>query len=143
MDVKYDPHDMATIYVFKDGKQVCEAYSQELMVFASENGVEQQALKEHLGRQKRQLKRDKEILKEANVPFTEINDQFVGFTPTTGGINLMIEKEPEKKACKVVQIPQDNTYKNGFRASKPEAEDEDNEYINRKAEEALKALRAL
>ena len=113
------------------------------MVFASENGVEQQALKEHLGRQKRQLKRDKEILKEANVPFTEINDQFVGFTPTTGGINLMIEKEPEKKACKVVQIPQDNTYKNGFRASKPEAEDEDNEYINRKAEEALKALRAL
>ena len=143
VDVKYDPHDMATIYVFKDGKQVCEAYSQELMVFASENGVEQQALKEHLGRQKRQLKRDKEILKEANVPFTEINDQFVGFTPTTGGINLMIEKEPEKKACKVVQIPQDNTYKNGFRASKPEAEDEDNEYINRKAEEALKALRAL
>ena len=143
VDVKYDPHDMATIYVFKDVKQVCEAYSQELMVFASENGVEQQALKEHLGRQKRQLKRDKEILKEANVPFTEINDQFVGFTPTTGGINLMIEKEPEKKACKVVQIPQDNTYKNGFRASKPEAEDEDNEYINRKAEEALKALRAL
>ena len=30
VDVKYDPHDMATIYVFRDGKQVCEAYSQEL-----------------------------------------------------------------------------------------------------------------
>lgn len=63
--------------------------------------MEQQALKEHLGRQKRQLKRDKEILKEANVPFTEINDQFVGFTPTTGGINLMIEKSLKRKLVRL------------------------------------------
>lgn len=90
VDVKYDPHDMATIYVFRDGKQVCEAYSQELMVFASENGVEQKALKEHLGRQKRQLKKDKETVQEANVSFTEMNEQYVGFNETTGGIELMI-----------------------------------------------------
>lgn len=146
VDVKYDPHDMATIYVFKDGKQVCEAQSQELLVFASENGVEQKALKEHLGRQKRQIKQDRERLREANVPFTEINEQYVGFNETTGGIDLMIGNKSDKKAGKVVAMPTDKTYQNGFRGAskKVDAEvDEENEYINRKAEEALKALRAL
>lgn len=144
VDVKYDPHDMATIYVFKDGKQVCEAQSQELLVFASENGVEQKALKEHLGRQKRQIKQDRERLREANVPFTEINEQYVGFNETTGGIDLMISGKPEKKAGKVVAMPTDKTFQSGFRgASKKTEPEEENEYINRQAEEALKALRAL
>lgn len=44
VDVKYDPHDMATVYIFRNGKQVCEAYSQELMVFASQHGVEQKGI---------------------------------------------------------------------------------------------------
>lgn len=144
VDVKFDPHDMATVYVFKDGKQVCEAQSQELLVFASENGVEQKALKEHLGRQKRQIKQDRERLREANVPFTEINDQYVGFNETTGGIDLMIGGKPEKKAGKVVAMPTDKTFQSGFRgASKKTEPEEENEYINRQAEEALKALRAL
>ena len=144
VDIKYDPHDMATVYVFRDGRQVCEAYSQELMVFASENGVEQKALKEHLGRQKRQIKADREKLREANVPFTELNDQYVGFNETTGGIDLMIGAKPEKKAAKVVALPADRTYQNGFRgAPKKDEPEEDNAYINKEAEEALKALRAL
>ncbi|MDE6233438.1 MAG: Mu transposase C-terminal domain-containing protein [Lachnospiraceae bacterium] len=143
VDVKYDPHDMKTIYVFENGKQVCEAYAQELLVFASEHGVEQKALKEHLSRQKKQLKNDRKIVEEANVPFTEINDQYVGFNEVTGGIDLMIGKKPEKKAGKVISLPNDNTYRNGFRAVKNEEPEEENEYINKKAEEALKALRAL
>lgn len=144
VDVKYDPHDMATIYVFRNGKKVCEAQSQELLDFASENGVEQKALKDHLGMQKRQIKRDREILRDANVSFAEINDQYVGFNETTGGIDLMISGKKEKKAGKVVSMPADKTYQNGFRgASKREEHEEENEYINRKAEEALKALRAL
>ena len=114
------------------------------MVFASENGVEQKALKEHLGRQKRQIKADREKLREANVPFTELNDQYVGFNETTGGIDLMIGAKPEKKAAKVVALPTDRTYQNGFRgAPKKDEPEEDNAYINKKAEEALKALRAL
>lgn len=141
VDIKYDPHDMKTIYVFQNGKQICEAYAQELLVFASENGVEQKALKEHLGRQKRQLRQDKKILEEANVPFTELNEQYIGFNEATGGIDLMIGKNPEKKT-KVISMPEDNTYRNGFRR-KAEEPEEGNEYINRKAEEALQALRAL
>ena len=144
VDVKYDPHDMATVYVFKDGKQVCEAQSQELLVFASENGVEQKALKEHLGRQKRQLKKDKETVQEANVSFTEMNEQYVGFNETTGGIELMISGKSDRQSGKVIAIPTDKTYQNGFRGtSRKDDPEEENEYINRKAEEALKALRAL
>ena len=143
VDVKYDPHDMATVYIFRNGKQVCEAYSQELMVFASQHGVEQKALKEHLARQKRQIAADRKILQDANVPFDKINDQYKGFNETTGGIDLMIGKKSKKKD-NVVQMPVDNTYKNGFRGGKQQTEQpEENEYMARKAEEALKALRAL
>ena len=143
VDVKYEPHDMATVYIFRNGKQVCEAYSQELMVFASQHGVEQKALKEHLARQKRQIAADRKILQDANVPFNKINDQYKGFNETTGGIDLMIGKKSKKKD-NVVQMPVDNTYKNGFRGGKQQTEQpEENEYMARKAEEALKALRAL
>lgn len=143
VDVKYDPHDMATIYVFKDGKQVCEAQSQELLVFASENGVEQKALKEHLGRQKRQLKQDREKLYEANVPFTELNEQYVGFNEATGGIDLMIGGKKQDKAAKVTAIPKDRTYQQGFRAEKREEDGQDSEYMSRQAENALRKLRAI
>ena len=143
VDVKYDPHDMATIYVFKDGKKVCEAQSQELLDFASENGVEQKALKDHLGRQKRQLKQDHERLHDLNIPFNVINDQYVGFNETTGGIELMVSNKKEA-AGKVVAMPTDRTYQNGFRKPDKKSEQiEESEYINRKAQEALKALRAL
>ena len=143
VDVKYDPHDMATIYVFRNGKQVCEAYSQELLVFASENGVEQKALKEHLAFQKRQIAKDSKIVEDANVPLSEINAQWKGYNEATGGIGLMIGKKGSKNA-NVVQMPVDNTFKNGFRGGKQKAEQlEENEYMARKAEEALKALRAL
>ena len=141
VDIKYDPHDMKTIYVFQDGKQVCEAYAQELLVFASENGIEQKALKEHLSRQKKQIRQDKKILEEARVPFEELNEQYVGFSETTGGIDLM--KRGKQKKAKIVQLPGDRTFQNGFRPSKQEGTEEENEYINKKAEDALKALRAL
>lgn len=140
VDIKYDPHDMRTIYVFQGEKRICEAYAQELLTFASENGVEQKALKEHLARQKRQLKNDRRILEEANVPFTELNDQYVGFDETVGGIDLMVGKK--RKPAKIISMPEDNTYRNGFRGKKKEGPAE-NTYINEKAEEALRALRAL
>jgi hypothetical protein len=141
VDIKYDPHDMKTIYVFQDGKQVCEAYAQELLVFASENGIEQKALKEHLSRQKKQIRQDKKILEDARVPFEELNEQYVGFSETTGGIDLM--KGGKRKKAKIVQLPGDRTFQNGFRPSQQEEPEEENEYINKKAEDALKALRAL
>lgn len=143
VDVKYDPHDMGTVYIFQKERQVCEAYAQELLVFASENSVEQKALKEHLRRQKMQIKKDKEKLVEANVSFAELNNQYTGFNEVTGGIELMIGKKPAGKSAKVVTMPEDNTYRNGFRSKGTESPQEESDYINRKAEEALRALRAL
>lgn len=146
VDVKYDPHDMGTIYIFREGKKVCEAYAQELLNFISPHGVEQKALKVHLARQKNQLKKDRERLEQANVPFTELNDQYVGFGKATGGIDLMIGKEPEKKtkASKVVALPTDNTYRSGFRkGAEVEQEPEESSYLNSKAESALRLLRAM
>lgn len=143
VDVKYDPHDMQTVYIFQNEKQVCEAYAQELLPFASENGVDERTLK-HLRRQNKQIKKDRERLEEANVSFAELNDQYVGFNEVTGGIDLMIGKKSAGKSAKVVAMPEDNTYRNGFRGGKgTEEEPEESDYINRKAEEALRTLRAL
>lgn len=146
VDVKYDPHDMGTIYIFRNGKKVCEAYAQELLNFISPHGVEQKALKVHLTRQKNQKKKDQERVREANVPFTELNDQYIGFGKATGGIDLMIGKDPEKKpkSAKVVALPTDNTYRSGFRkgAEAPE-ETVESDYLSGKAESALRMLRAM
>lgn len=143
VDIKYDPHDMGTIYVFQKGKQVCEAYAQELLGFAPENGVEQKALKDHFKMQKKQLKRDKEIIKESNVPFAEINGQYAGYNETAG--STWRKRPEEKKTGNVISLPEDNTYRNGFRVkeTKNKEQEEENNYISRKAEEALKSLRAL
>ncbi len=141
VDVKYDPRDMGTIYVFQKGRQVCEAYAQELLPFGSEKGVDKKTL-EHFRMQKRQLKNDRRILEEANVPFTEFGGQCTGFGEVTGGIELMTGKKKGKPA-KIVSMPEDNTYRNGFRGKKQEEPAEGNGYINEKAEEALRALRAL
>lgn len=146
VDVKYDPHDMGTIYVFRDGKKVCEAYAQELLNFISPHGVEEKALKVHITRQKNQLKKDRERAREANVPFTELNDQYIGFNKATGGIDLMIGKDPEKKPkqSKVVALPTDNTYRSGFRKGAEAAQEpEESSYLSGKAETALKMLRAM
>lgn len=87
VDIKYDPDDMAVLYVFdQKGKRICEAYCQELLQIAPK--VTQKALEEHLKMQKRQQKRDRERLEEARRPFEELNEQYVGFNETTGGTEL-------------------------------------------------------
>ncbi len=140
VDIKYDPEDLGTIYVFKNGRKVCDAYCQELLQVAPR--VSQKALEEHLKMQKRQQKRDRERLEEANVPFEEINDRYVGFNEATGGIDLMKGAKPTKKPSKVIAMPDDGTYRSGFRGKKAGEPEETSEYIGRQAEEALKALRA-
>lgn len=137
VDIKYDPDDMATLYVFRNGKKVCEAYSQELLQIAPK--VTQKALEDHLKMQKRQQKRDQERLEEARRSIEEINGQYARFSPTIGGIDLMVGKE--KKKAKVVALPADRTYKQGFRAEK--TDELDGTYMNNVAESALKKLRAM
>ena len=138
VDVKYDPYDLSTIYVFRNGKQICEAYRQEALPFAMPNGEEPtDDMIEHFANEKNQLKEDREILKEANKPYDKMYPGLVGFDGMGG---LMIGKKPKNN---VVQMPTDNTYRNGFRGKNNRDDDVDNEYISKQGEEAAKTLRAL
>lgn len=58
-------------------------------------------------------------------------------------IELMIGGKKQEKAAKVITIPTDRTYQQGFRAEKREEPEADSEYMSRQAENALKKLRAI
>ena len=141
VSIKYDPDDMATLYVFDDrGHKLCEAYAQELLQITG--GVSEETLK-HIRDQKRQERHDKKLLEEANIPFEQMNGQYVGFSTVTGGIDLMIEGKKKGKQDNVTAFPDDRTYRQGFRAGKRGQEEQESEYMSRQAEAALRKLRAM
>ena len=136
VSIKYDPEDLAVLYVFdRNGKRICEAYCQELLQVAPK--VSQKALEDHLKMQKRQMKKDRERLEEAATPFEGLESGSAG-NGVVGGIDLMVGKEPAKRG-KVVSLPNDRTYQQGFRGERREESD----YIRKKGESALKKLKAI
>ena len=141
--IKYDPWDMAVLYVFDSSeKQLCEAYAQELLDISET--ISERTL-QHIRMQKRQESRDRKTLAEANTPFTEMDDSYIGFgfQEMVGGIDFMIEKNVKAKPRSVIAFPEDKSYQQGFRGKKQTEEVSENEYINRQAENALKKLRAI
>lgn len=141
VNIKYDPQDMTTIYVFdNNGKKLCEAYSQELLQIS---GTVTETALEHMKMQKRQIKRDRKRLEEATKPIEEINSEVKGFNPVTGGIDLMVSGAGKKKA-KVVSMPQDRTYtQNSSMRGLNDEEYVESEYMAKNAESALKKLRII
>ena len=144
VSIRYDKNDISTIFVIgKNGKTICEAECQELLAFGTH--VSEEALVKHIKKQNQQLKADRRLLEEATRPFEEMNEEYVGFSSTVGGIDLMIGKKPEKKD-NVVSMPLDRAYRNGFRGKDTGEEQEadaENAYISKNAEKALSKLRAL
>lgn len=139
VNIKYDPEDIKTLYVFdQKDKKIGEVYAQELLQITDE--VSEGTLK-HIQMQKRQEKRDKQRLEEANIPFEQLNEQYVGFSSVTGGIDLMAEGSARKKA-KVVSLPNDRTYRKNNGKIKKE-EPLDNAYMQKQAEDAIKRIRAI
>lgn len=119
--VKYDPRDITSIWVYNSkGEQLLEVPCRELMQFAPQ--VSQKAVEEVRKEQNRQLRRDREILEENNIPFEEkfkeINDQYVGFNPATGGTDLMIGGKA--KTAKVVSMPEDEAYRKNKQVRRPQ-----------------------
>ena len=49
----------------------------------------------------------------------------------------------KQKPAKVVSLPDDRTYRQGFRGSPPEEDRTESRYMERKGEDALKKLRAI
>ena len=140
LTIRYDKNDVSHIFVTDvDGKPVCTAECKELLSFGDH--VSEEKLLKHIKEQNRQRREDREKLRDATVPFEEMSDQYVGFSSFVGGVDLMIGHKPQKN--KVVSMPLDKAYRNGFRADQKADGGEESEYLNRKAEDALKALRAL
>lgn len=137
VDIRWDPEDVTRLYVYtRDGKKICEALSQELLMFAPK--VPQKAVEEHIKEQNRQLKRDRERLNEYTTPFEErINQHVDGPSDTVG---FIIKKEG-KKPDNVVAMPEDKQYKEEVRDKKHTQED--NDFYQKKAEKALDILRKL
>ena len=141
VNIKYDPEDMATIYVFdKKNRKLCEAYAQELLQITGT--VSEKTLK-HIKMQKRQENKDRKLLEDANIPFEQLNGQYVGFSDVVGGIDLMAGGRKQGKAAKVVALPEDRTYQQGFRAEGREEAGGDSGYMSMQAENALRKLRAI
>jgi len=139
VDIRWDPEDITKLYVSTtDGKKICEALSQELLLFAPR--VPQKALEEHMKDQHNQLKRDRERLKEFRTTFEERIDQHVNGPSDIVG--FIVKKDGKKSASNVVALPGDKQYREEIRNKKNSAQEE-NEFYRKKAEKALAMLREL
>lgn len=134
VDIKYDPEDVTRLYVFDraDGHRICEAVSQELLQIA--HRVPQASLEEHLKAQKRQLKKDREMLEDARKP---LDERIAGAAEANTIVgNMMIEGRGN--AGKVVELPVEKSYREIQKDKKTESS-----YIAGKGAEVLEMIRNL
>ena len=144
VDIKYDPEDLTKLYVYtKEGKFICEALSQELLMIAPR--VSQKALEEHLKMQKRQLKNDRDDLNEIKEEFEKLIYQYDSFKgEVVGGIELTVKASNSKAIDNVVAFPRDNQYSSTMKDKKnKKSQDDADEFFNKKAQDALSKLRTL
>jgi transposase InsO family protein len=143
VDIKWDTEDITRLYVYtREGKKICEAVSQELLMIAPR--VQQKALEEHMKMQKRQLRNDMERLEEYTTPFEERVAQY-NEAPgeVVGAADLMI-KGKGNKDNRVVALPQDKQFVSELKDKKSRQKQEfENEFFNKKAQDALSKLRLL
>lgn len=142
VNIKYDPNDITTIYVFdrKTKKRICDAVSQELLQMAP--SMRKDVFENHIKMQKRQERRDRELLKETQDAWEDLAARSESFSPAAGGIDLMIQGKG-KKASKVVQIPEDQTYRRNPELRKLLKNPENNTHLMREAQKALEQMKAM
>lgn len=138
VNIRWDANDITKLYVYGlDGHKICEAVSQELLLFAP--GASQDALTKHIRNQKRQVKDAQEQYREYITPYEQRIEPAEGGTPkVVGGIDLTIRA---KTAPKVVALPTDKQYRQETATKKKTTTT--NEYLEAKAQEALGRLAAL
>lgn len=143
VDIKWDAEDVTRLYVYtRDGKKICEAVSQELLMIAPR--VQQKALEEHIKMQKRQIKADMERLQEFTTPFEERVAKYNDAPSEVIGTEDLMIKGKGKKDDKVVALPQDKQFGDDLKAKKQRQKQEiENEFFDKKAQDALSKLRLL
>ena len=134
--IKWDPDDVTSIYVFdQKGRLICEAASQELLQFGT---VSDDVLKEHRRRQNAQVKRDREILKEATTPFEELNAQ-EGIRREVAGMDaLLVGRAPKGNT---VQFPDSRHAQQNYKELKKERAS--SRYMSAQAQKALERLKTI
>lgn len=135
VDIKWDAEDVTRLYVYtKDGKKICEAVSQELLLIAPK--VQQKALEDHMRMQKNQIKRD---TAKGDYFRTPLEERVNGYNQVPGEVaGFMIKND----APKVVALPSDQQYKEEIKSRRTKR-DTEVELYTEKAEQALAKLRQL
>ena len=143
VDIKWDAEDVTKLYVYtREGKRICEAVSQELLMIAPR--VQQKALEEHLKMQKRQIKADRERLEGFTTPFEDRVAQYNNAAGEVVGASDLMIRGKNSKDDKVVALPQDKQFGSELKDKKNKQKQEaDNEFFNKKAQDALSKLRLL
>ncbi len=143
VDIKFDPEDVTRLYVYtREGKKICEAVSQELLMIAPK--VQQKALEEHMKMQKRQYKDDKDLLDYYTTPLEERVAQYNNAPGEVVGADDLMIKGKGKNIDKIVALPQDKQFGTELKDKKAKQKQEfDNEFFNKKAQDALSKLRLL
>lgn len=142
VNIKWDESDVTRLHVYDriTGNKICEAESQELLRIAPR--VPQKALEEHKKAQNRQLKADRERLKELTTPLEERISQHINAPDNIAG--LFIKGETDKgKAAKVVALPKDKQFREEVRSKKARAAAIENDYYQKRAEKVLEKLKEL
>lgn len=138
VDIKWDADDVTRLYVYtKDGKRICEAVSQELLLIAPK--VQQKALEEHMRSQKLQIKRDTAKGEYFRTPLEERISEYNQSAGEVAG--FMIQNE-NSAPTKVVSLPADQQYKEDVKSRKTKRNPEV-ELYEEKAAQALEVLRRL
>lgn len=139
VDIKYDPNNLTSIFVYTtDGKQICEAKSQELLQVAPR--VSQKALEEHLKEQNRQLKKDRERIANRQKTLAERSNEHEEADNVVGGLELTIGKKQTAKKNNVVSIPTDRQY---AEKKKADVEENENTFFADKARAAMDMIQQL
>ncbi|MCD7948288.1 MAG: Mu transposase C-terminal domain-containing protein [Oscillospiraceae bacterium] len=133
--IRWDVDDVRKLYVYdKNGKKICEAYAAELLQFGDR--VPQESLEALHSKQNHNQREIKRIYDEFNTPHEQrINPDAPA---VVGKVDLMIGHKPTEK---VIALPVDKEF-SGEMAAKKRSTDGD-EFLNKKAEEALARLRAI
>ena len=137
--IKWDIDDVTKLYVFdEEGRKICEAVSPELLAFGPH--CSQAALERHLRNQKRQEREMREILDSMTRPYELRGEEGGRPSEAVGMVDLTIKATHSPK---VIALPQDKEYRAEVTSRAKKKAAAGDEFLGRKADDALARLRAI
>ena len=136
--VKWDVDDVSKLYVYDmEGQKICEAVSAEVLGFGEK--CSQAALEKLMRDQKRQYRETVEALEDFTIPYEARLEQGRP-SDAVGKLDLMIGHAPTSK---VISLPTDKEYRGEVAAKSRKKAGGGEEFLGRKASEALTRLSAI